>query len=47
VVAVISHRDIDAIMTIVQQIDPEAFVTTEELRAISRGYFRVARPEQR
>jgi uncharacterized protein YebE (UPF0316 family) len=47
VVAVISHRDIDEIMTIVQQIDPEAFVTTEELRAISRGYFRVARPEQR
>jgi uncharacterized protein YebE (UPF0316 family) len=44
---VVGHRDVGRVLKLVQSIDPDAFVTTDELRAISRGYFRVARPEQR
>lgn len=47
VTAVVSHRDVNKVARIAQQIDDQAFVTTDELRSISRGYFRVARPEQR
>ncbi|MBN1680290.1 MAG: DUF2179 domain-containing protein [Anaerolineae bacterium] len=43
VTAVVGHQEIKQIVKIAQAVDPDAFVTMEELRSISRGYFRFAR----
>jgi uncharacterized protein YebE (UPF0316 family) len=35
------------VLKIVREVDPQAFVMTDELRAISQGYFRrLIRPER-
>ncbi len=47
VTAVVGHRDANRVMRLAHAIDADAFVTMEELRSIARGFFRVARPEQR
>lgn len=47
VTVVVGHRDVGRLSRIVHTIDRDAFVTIDELRSISRGYFRMARPEQR
>lgn len=47
VTVVVGHRDVSKVIHITHEIDEHAFVTMDELRSISRGYFRVARPEQR
>lgn len=46
VTAVVGHQQVKDVLKIIQEVDPEAFVTMEELRKISRGYFRFARPER-
>lgn len=47
VTAVVRHRQVNQVVEIANRIDPQAFVTMEELRGISRGYFRgLARPER-
>jgi uncharacterized protein YebE (UPF0316 family) len=46
VTIVVGHREVDHVTKIVQKADPDAFVMLEELRGISRGYFRLARPER-
>jgi uncharacterized protein YebE (UPF0316 family) len=45
VTAVVGHREVNSVVKIVHEVDPDAFVMMEELRKISRGYFRFARPE--
>ncbi len=40
VTAVVGHRQVNEIVKLVHKIDDQAFVTFEELRGISRGYFR-------
>ncbi len=40
VTAVVTHRDVDAVVGVVKTVDPKAFVMLEELRGISQGYFR-------
>ncbi len=47
VTVVVGHRDVGKVTHIAHAIDEQALVTMDELRSISRGYFRVARPEQR
>jgi uncharacterized protein YebE (UPF0316 family) len=47
VTAVVSHHDTNRLLKLAHGIDPDAFVTMEELRAISHGYFRAARHDQR
>ena len=46
VTAVVGHQEVKTVVKIVHDIDPNAFVTMEELRHTSRGYFRFARPER-
>jgi uncharacterized protein YebE (UPF0316 family) len=46
VYVMVQRRDIDEILLISDQIDPEAFVTVEEARSIRRGYLRIARHER-
>lgn len=46
VTAVVGHREVNNVAKIVHKVDPDAFVMMEELRKISRGYFRFARPER-
>ncbi len=46
ITSVVSGRDVTDVIRIARGVDPSAFVTTDELRGISRGYFRMARPEQ-
>jgi uncharacterized protein YebE (UPF0316 family) len=47
VTSVVVHMQVKAISTIVQNIDRDAFIMMEELRGISRGYFRRQfRPER-
>lgn len=47
VTAVVMHRQVDHLLTVVHKVDPDAFVTMEELRGISRGHMRrLARPER-
>jgi uncharacterized protein YebE (UPF0316 family) len=47
VTAVVGHQEVDAVLKIVREVDPQAFVMTDELRAISQGYFRrMIRPER-
>jgi len=47
VTTVVGHRDVDRVIRLAHQIDPNAFVTMEELRGIARGHFRrLARPER-
>ncbi|MBN1202359.1 MAG: DUF2179 domain-containing protein [Anaerolineae bacterium] len=43
---VTGNQDAKLVVQIVQRIDPEAFVTVDELRSITRGYIRFARPER-
>lgn len=37
---VVVHREVKQVVKLVQKVDDNAFVTFEELRGISRGYFR-------
>lgn len=46
VTVVVGHRDVDHVTRIMQKVDPDVFVMMEELRGISRGYFRLARQER-
>ena len=46
VYATVRRRDVEAIMALAEQIDPEAFVTVDETRSIRRGYMRIARHER-
>jgi uncharacterized protein YebE (UPF0316 family) len=46
VTVVVGHQEVKNVLKITQEIDQQAFVTMEELRKISRGYFRFARPER-
>ncbi len=47
VTVVVRHRQVNDVVKVVNQIDPGAFVTMEELRGIERGHFRrLARPER-
>jgi uncharacterized protein YebE (UPF0316 family) len=47
VTSVVVHMQVKAISTIVQNVDCDAFIMMEELRGISRGYFRrQIRPER-
>ncbi len=47
VTAVVGHLEVDDVVREVRRVDPNAFITLEELRAISQGYFRrFARPER-
>ena len=43
---VIGHQQVNACAEVVQETDPKAFIMMEELRSISRGYIRLARPER-
>jgi len=44
---VVRHRQVDHVIQVATGVDPDAFVTMEELRAIERGHFRrLARPER-
>ncbi len=36
--AVVRRRDVPQILAIVQEVDPRAFVTVEEVRSVSRGF---------
>jgi uncharacterized protein YebE (UPF0316 family) len=38
--ASINRRDVDSVETIVLETDPQAFVTTEDIRPVRRGFFR-------
>jgi uncharacterized protein YebE (UPF0316 family) len=40
VTAVVGHQEVRYLTQVVHEVDPEAFVTMEELRAIEHGYFR-------
>jgi uncharacterized protein YebE (UPF0316 family) len=42
----VGHHHVNRVVRVIQQIDPDAFVMTEELRAVSRGYFRLMRQER-
>lgn len=47
VTTVVGHQEVNAVIKIVRDVDPQAFMMTEELRAISQGYFRrMVRPER-
>ena len=47
VTAVVGHQQVNAVVRTVHEVDPNAFVMMEELRAISQGYFRrLARHER-
>ncbi len=37
---VVPHQEVDDVVKIAHEIDPNAFITLEELRGISHGYFR-------
>lgn len=43
---VVRRRDVDEVCDLVRRTDPEAFVTVEETRWVSRGYARIARHER-
>ncbi|WP_119067142.1 DUF5698 domain-containing protein [Aggregatilinea lenta] len=47
VTVVVGHREVNKVIGIAHEVDEHAFVMLDELRSISRGYFRMARPEQR
>ncbi len=40
VTAVVPHQEVNKVINIIQDVDPKAFVMMDELRAITRGYFR-------
>ena len=47
VTVVVRHRQVNDVVRVAHRIDPNAFVTMEELRGIARGHFRrLARPER-
>lgn len=46
VTVVLGHRQVPDLVRVVQAIDANAFIMMEELRSISRGYIRLARPER-
>jgi uncharacterized protein YebE (UPF0316 family) len=47
VIAVVGHQQVRDVVRVVHGVDPKAFVTLEELRGISHGYFqRLVRPER-
>lgn len=47
VTAVVGHQQVNDVVRVVHRVDPKAFVTLEELRGISHGYFqRLIRPER-
>ncbi len=46
VVATVRRKEVDAVCTLADQVDPSAFVTVEETRTIRRGYMRIARHER-
>ena len=37
---VVARRDTARVRAIIEQIDPNAFITIDEARALQRGYFR-------
>ena len=43
---VVRRKEVDAVCKLVNQTDPEAFITVEETRWVSRGYMRMARHER-
>jgi uncharacterized protein YebE (UPF0316 family) len=46
VYATVRRREIDAIITLAEEVDNDAFVTVEDTRTIRRGYMRIARHER-
>jgi len=47
VTAVVTHLAVDDVVRVARRVDPDAFITLEELRGISQGYFRrFTRPER-
>lgn len=47
VTIVVGHQLVQAVVKIVEEVDPKAFITTSELRGIAHGYFRrMLRPER-
>jgi len=46
VYVMVRRREVDHVLAISDEIDPEAFVTVEEPRSIRRGYIRTARHER-
>ncbi|MFQ5594128.1 MAG: DUF2179 domain-containing protein [Anaerolineae bacterium] len=43
---VVRRKDVDEVCALVRRTDPEAFITVEETRWVSRGYVRTARHER-
>ncbi len=43
---VVRRKDVDEVCDLITQTDPNAFVTVEETRWVSRGYMRIARHER-
>jgi uncharacterized protein YebE (UPF0316 family) len=46
VVATVRRKEVDAVCSVADRLDPGAFVTVEETRTIRRGYMRIARHER-
>jgi uncharacterized protein YebE (UPF0316 family) len=46
VTATVRRKEVDAVCSIADRVDPGAFVTVEETRTIRRGYMRIARHER-
>ncbi|MCI0397006.1 MAG: DUF5698 domain-containing protein [Chloroflexi bacterium] len=44
--AIVRRKEVNAVVALADQIDPDAFVTIEETRTIRRGYMRIARHER-
>jgi uncharacterized protein YebE (UPF0316 family) len=41
--SVVARKDTQAVQSVIEQIDPQAFVTVDEVRPLRRGYFGQAR----
>jgi hypothetical protein len=42
----VRRKEVDAVCTLADRVDSDAFVTVEETRTIRRGYMRIARHER-
>ncbi len=46
VYATVRRKEVNPVVDLVTQVDPEAFVTVEDTKTIRRGYMRIARHER-
>jgi uncharacterized membrane-anchored protein YitT (DUF2179 family) len=46
IVAVVRRKEVDKICSIAESVDPNAFITIEDTRAVRRGYIHMSHQER-